>query len=178
VPVSPLIPAKKPAPTQARVCILAFSLPGLDLRKYPETSTETRIREFIMKYRLTRQLMLLCMAGASSGVSLWSGAATAAGDAAAGAEKSIFCAYCHGTDGNPLDKAAPRLAGQNPETLVAKMKHQTRAMGQHELMIQAFRTGRALNDRDMNDLAAYFSQQPARESVQTAHPQLPEKTER
>lgn len=131
-----------------------------------------------MKYRLTRQLMLLCMAGASSGASLWSGAATAAGDAAAGAEKSIFCAYCHGTDGNPLDKAAPRLAGQNQETLVAKMKHQTKTMGQHELMIQAFRTGRALNDRDMNDLAAYFSQQPARGSVQTASPQLSEKPER
>ena len=127
-----------------------------------------------MKYRLTRQLMLLCMAGASSGVSLWSGAASAAGDAAAGAQKSIFCAYCHGTDGNPLDNSAPRLAGQNAENLVAKMKHQTKTMGQHELMIQAFRTGRALNDRDMNDLAAYFSQQPARESVQTASPQLPE----
>ena len=131
-----------------------------------------------MTNRLTRQLMLLCLSGASCGVSLWSGAATAAGDAAAGAQKSIFCAYCHGTDGNPLDKSAPRLAGQNAETLVTKMKHQTKTMSQHELMIQAFRTGRALNDRDMNDLAAYFSRQPARESVQTASPQLPEKLDK
>jgi cytochrome c553 len=94
----------------------------------------------------------------------------AAGDAAAGAQKSIFCAYCHGPDGNPLDNAAPRLAGQDADTLVAKMKHQTKVMGRHELMIQAFRTGRALNDKDMADLAAYFSSQPARQTVQSASP--------
>jgi cytochrome c553 len=122
-----------------------------------------------MKYRLSRQLMWLCMAGAASGMNVWSGAAAAAGDAAAGAEKSIFCAYCHGSDGNPLDNAAPRLAGQNAEILVAKMKLQTEALGAHELMVQAFRTGRALNDRDMNDLAAYFSQQPVRETFQPAN---------
>jgi len=43
------------------------------------------------------------------------------------------------------------------------------------LMIQAFRTGRALNDKDMNDLAAYFSQQVVRETVQAAAPQPPAK---
>ena len=128
-----------------------------------------------MKYRLSRQLMLLCMAGASSGMSVWGGAAAAAGDAAAGAEKSIFCAYCHGSDGNPLDNAAPRLAGQNAEILVAKMKHQTQIMDRHELMIQAFRTGRALNDRDMNDLAAYFSQQPVRDTLQPVNTRPPER---
>jgi cytochrome c553 len=120
-----------------------------------------------MNFRLSHPLLCLCLAGASSGISMWSGVASA-GDAAAGAQKSIFCAYCHGSDGNPLDDAAPRLAGQDAKALVAKMKHQTRAMGQHELMIQAFRTGRALNERDMNDLAAYFSQQPVRETVQAA----------
>jgi cytochrome c553 len=123
-----------------------------------------------MKNRLSQQLLLLCMAGASSAVGVWSGAAAAAGDPAAGAEKSIFCAYCHGSDGNPLDNAAPRLAGQDADTLVAKMKHQTKVMGQHELMIQAFRTGRALNDRDMADLAAYFSSQPVRRTVQSVNP--------
>lgn len=115
------------------------------------------------------------MAGALSGMSVWSGAAAAAGNAAAGAEKSIFCAYCHGSDGNPIDKAAPRLAGQDADVLVAKMKLQTEALGAHELMIQAFRTGHALNDQDMNDLAAYFSQQPVREALQPADPQPPER---
>jgi len=115
------------------------------------------------------------MAGALSGMSVASGTAAAAGDAAAGATKSIFCAYCHGSDGNPLDNAAPRLAGQDADILVTKMKLQTEAFGAHELMIQAFRTGHALNDQDMNDLAAYFSQQPVRETFQTANPNPPAK---
>ena len=131
-----------------------------------------------MKYRLSHLLMLLCMAGASSGMNVWSGDAAAAGNAAAGAEKSIYCAYCHGSDGNPLDNAAPRLAGQKAEVLVAKMKRQTQAMGQHELMIQAFLTGRALNDKDMNDLAAYFSQQPVREMLKPASPNPPARQEK
>ncbi len=120
-----------------------------------------------MKYRLSRQLMVLSIAGVAAGVSMWSAPATAEGDAAAGARKSIYCAYCHGPDGNPPDPAAPRLAGQNADTLVSKMKAQTEALGAHELMIQAFRTGRALNDQDMNDLAAYFSRQPVRETLQS-----------
>jgi cytochrome c553 len=128
-----------------------------------------------MKNRLSQHLLLLCMAGASSAGGVWSGSAAAAGDAAAGAEKSIFCAYCHGPDGNPLDNAAPRLAGQDADTLVAKMKHQTKVMGRHEMMVQAFRTGRALNDKDMNDLAAYFSLQPIRQTLQSAHPNPPGK---
>ena len=123
-----------------------------------------------MKTRFSRQMFLICMAGASSAAGVWSSSAAAAGDAAAGAQKSIFCAYCHGSDGNPLDNAAPRLAGQDADTLVAKMKHQTKVMGRHELMIQAFRTGRALNDKDMADLAAYFSSQPARQTVHAANP--------
>jgi len=94
---------------------------------------------------------------------LFGGAAAAAGDAAAGAKRAIYCAYCHGLDGNPLDNAAPRLAGQDAEILVSKMKGKVQSRSAHELMLQAFQTGRLENDRDMNDLAAYFSQQPVRE---------------
>ena len=128
-----------------------------------------------MRFYLSRRLMVLCIAGASSGMGVWSGSAAADGNAVAGAQKSIFCAYCHGADGNPLYKAAPRLAGQNAETLVAKMKAETEALGAHELMIQAFRSGHAMNDQDMNDLAAYFSQQPVRQTQQPASPPPPEK---
>lgn len=106
----------------------------------------------------------LLVAGAISSLAAGSGAATA-GDPAAGAQKAIYCAYCHGADGNPLDDGAPRLAGQNPADLVAKMKRNARLMGKHELMIQAYQTGRVLNDRDMNDLAAYFAQQPVRNAA-------------
>jgi len=115
-----------------------------------------------MKYRMSRQMFVLCMAGAASGMGLMSGAAVAAGDIEAGARKAIFCAYCHGLDGNPIDAAAPRLAGQKADILVDKMKA---SMDKNELMMQAFHTGRILNDRDMDDLAAYFSQQAVRETV-------------
>jgi cytochrome c553 len=118
-----------------------------------------------MKYRMSRQMFVLCMAGAASGMGLTSGAAVAAGDAEAGARKAIFCAYCHGLDGNPIDAAAPRLAGQKADILVDKMKRRTEFMDKSELMMQAFHTGRILNDRDMNDLAAYFSQQAVRETL-------------
>jgi cytochrome c553 len=128
-----------------------------------------------MKYRLSHPLVLLCTAGTLSAMIGWSGVAAAEGDAAAGARKAVFCAYCHGSDGNPLDKGAPRLAGQDANILVTKMKLQTEAFGAHELMIQAFMTGHALNDQDMNDLAAYFSQQPVREPHQPAPPKPPEK---
>lgn len=123
-----------------------------------------------MKNRLSQQLLVLCVTGASLATGVWSGSAAAAGDAAAGAQKSIFCAYCHGSDGNPLDNAAPRLAGQDADILVAKMKYQTKVMGRHEMMIQAFRTGRALNDKDMADLAAYFSSQAVRQTAHSGRP--------
>jgi cytochrome c553 len=42
-------------------------------------------------------------------------------------------------------------------------------------MIQAFLTGRAMNDQDMNDLAAYFSRQPVRDPMQPAPPTPPAK---
>jgi cytochrome c553 len=128
-----------------------------------------------MKYRLSYPLGVLCMAGILSGMGVWSSAAAAAGNAAAGAKKSVYCAYCHGTDGNPLDQKAPRLAGQDADALVTKMKLQTEALGAHEFMMQAWRTAGALNEQDMNDLAAYFSQQPARETAPPADPRLPEK---
>jgi len=128
-----------------------------------------------MKYRMSRQMFVLCMAGAASGMSLMNGAAVAEGDTTAGARKSIFCAYCDGSDGNPLDDAAPRLAGQKADILVDKMKHKAQAQGNNELMMQAFHTGRILNDRDMNDLAAYFSQQAVREISKPVSTQPAEK---
>ncbi|MBI1284506.1 MAG: c-type cytochrome [Thiobacillus sp.] len=128
-----------------------------------------------MKVRLSHPCVSLCMAGALSAMGMSSGIAAADGDAAAGARKSIYCAYCHGSDGNPPYKGAPRLAGQDADALVNKMKLQTEALGAHELMIQAFLTGRAMNDQDMNDLAAYFSRQPVRDPVPPADTKSPDK---
>jgi cytochrome c553 len=95
---------------------------------------------------------------AISGGSAW------AADAAAGGRKSIFCAYCHGADGNPTDGGAPRLAGQSAQVLAAKMKRQTPHQNHTHPMLQAFITA-GLNDADREDLAAYYAKQPVRETA-------------
>lgn len=128
-----------------------------------------------MKYHFSRQLKCVLIAGAISGMSVWGGAAKADEKASTSPAKTVFCAYCHGSDGNPIDDAAPRLAGQDADVLVAKMKGQVNAIGAHELMIQAFQTGRAMNDRDMKELATFYSKQPAREPIQRANLYLPAK---
>lgn len=96
------------------------------------------------------------------GLAMGNGSAWSA-DAAAGARKAIYCAYCHGADGNPPDGGAPRLAGQSAKVLVTKMKRQAPEQRQHP-MLQAFITGGCLHDRDIGNLAAYYAKQPVRQS--------------
>lgn len=83
------------------------------------------------------------------------------GDVTAGARKAIYCSYCHGADGNPAAADIPRLAGQDANALLAKMKRQLPNRDRRHPMYQAFVTGDCLNDREMSNLAAYFSGQSA-----------------
>lgn len=83
------------------------------------------------------------------------------GDTAAGARKAIYCAYCHGSDGNPDTPGVPRLAGQKAKALAAKMRHAPSGQERSHLMYEAFVTGDCLNERGIADLAAYFSAQAA-----------------
>ena len=116
-----------------------------------------------MKQGLTRSSLLL---GIAMGMLAVSNIAVAAGgDAAAGARKAIFCAYCHGADGNPTDGNIPRLAGQSARSLVVKMKHQVPYQDMQHPMMRAFITGGVLNDQDIENLAAYFAKQPIRLSA-------------
>ena len=94
-------------------------------------------------------------------LALRGGAAQADGDYDAGARKSIYCAYCHGYDGNPLDKSVPRLAGRKVEDIVARIKAIEDGNTMHPSMRQAFMTG-DLGDQDVLDLATFFSRQPVR----------------
>jgi len=119
-----------------------------------------------MERRFPRKSLLLGMTLVMWGLTASNGAVAATGDAAAGAKKALFCAYCHGADGNLTDSKTPRLAGQSAKTLVVKMKHQVPYQNMHHPMMQAFVTGGVLNDRDMRNLAAYFSKQPIRQSVE------------
>jgi cytochrome c553 len=86
-----------------------------------------------------------------------SASAMAAGNVAAGQQKSATCAGCHGATGNEtLDASYPRLAGQHASYL--------------EQALAAYRSGErknpimagfaaALSDQDISDLSAYFASQ-------------------
>lgn len=81
----------------------------------------------------------------------------AEGDAEAGKAKSIVCAACHGADGNSVNPEWPNLAGQHTSYTVMQLMAFKKGDRQNALMsAQAL----GLSDEDMDDLAAYFGQQP------------------
>ena len=82
--------------------------------------------------------------------------ASAAGDAAAGKQKSQPCVACHAADGNSTNPQFPRLAGQYPDYLVKALKDYKSGERKNPIMAPFAAN---LSDRDMEDLAAYFSQQ-------------------
>lgn len=84
-------------------------------------------------------------------------AVQAAGDAAAGQQKSAVCAGCHGADGNSVNPAWPKLAGQHPDYIVKQLKAFKSGARQDPVMAPM---AMPLSDQDMEDLAAYFSAQP------------------
>lgn len=82
--------------------------------------------------------------------------ALAAGNVAAGEEKSAACQACHGSAGKASVPLYPHLAGQHADYLLHALqayKKGERSGGQAEVM-KAFVSG--LSDEDMADLAAYY----------------------
>jgi cytochrome c553 len=86
------------------------------------------------------------------------GAANAAGNAAAGKEKAAqVCAACHGPEGNkPSDPTQPILAGQHYDYLVRALADYKSGRRNNPIM-KGFAS--QLSKKDMEDLAAWFSQQ-------------------
>lgn len=88
-----------------------------------------------------------------------SGAANAqtTGDRAAGERKSEMCAGCHGIAGwrsaYPSYRV-PKLGGQNADYIVAALKAYQTKQRAHPTMQAIAAT---LSEKDMADLAAYFS---------------------
>lgn len=83
--------------------------------------------------------------------------AMAAGDAAAGKDKSASCMACHGAEGKVSVPMYPNLAGQNAmylEHALQAYKKGERNGGQPEVM-KAYVS--ALSDDDIADLAAYYA---------------------
>ncbi len=116
-----------------------------------------------MKHRFSRQSLWLGLALLLGALGLWSETVAAGGDAAAGAKSAMFCAYCHGPDGNSTYTGAPRLAGQSAESFVVKIKHyKSNQKVYHPMM--AFLAG-GLNGQDIEDLAAFYAAQPVKQGA-------------
>jgi cytochrome c553 len=83
-------------------------------------------------------------------------AAYAGGNAEAGEKKSTPCAACHGPRGMSVSPDFPNLAGQNPDYIEAALRHYKNGRRKNPIM-----QGQVANltERDIEDLAAYFSSQ-------------------
>ena len=79
-----------------------------------------------------------------------------AGDAEAGQRKAKPCAACHGPDGNSVSPEFPRIAGQHYDYLVKALQRYKSGERKNPIMEPLAKN---LSRRDIEDLAAYFSQQ-------------------
>lgn len=79
-----------------------------------------------------------------------------AGDAAAGKEKAKVCAACHGENGISAVAAFPKLAGQHYDYLARALSDYKRGVRKNAIMAPQAAN---LSQRDIDDLAAYFSSQ-------------------
>jgi cytochrome c553 len=113
-------------------------------------------------------LTLLCLAGLVLAASPYPDTFTdlrrlepVNGDAHAGAPKATTCFACHGADGAPTAPTFPRLAGQHVEYLYHRLVSFRHSAPGDPYYSKSPMTPLAaqLTDRDMRDLAAYFSQQ-------------------
>lgn len=83
-------------------------------------------------------------------------ALAASGDAEAGRKKSQPCQACHGQSGMSVSPDFPNLAGQNADYIFHVLKHYKNGKRKNPIM-QAQVTN--LTEKDMLDLAAFFSSQ-------------------
>lgn len=99
---------------------------------------------------MIRSLLTACCAAVFA-----SGGALAA-DPVAGKEKSKTCAACHGPDGNSQAPDFPKLAGQQQDYLVKALNAYKSGERKNAIMAPLAAN---LNQRDIADLAAFYSQQ-------------------
>jgi cytochrome c553 len=82
------------------------------------------------------------------------GGASAAADVKAGRSKALMCQACHGLDGLSKVPDAPNIAGQTEPYIVAQLQAYKSGTRKNEAMSMV---APALSDKDIDDLAAYFS---------------------
>lgn len=101
---------------------------------------------------MKRLLMAAVLGMAMSTTSL----VMAQGNAGAGKGKAAVCAACHGTDGNSLSDAFPKLAGQHEGYIVKQLMDFKNGDRQNALMAPMVAN---LSEQDMADLGAYYASQ-------------------
>jgi cytochrome c553 len=84
------------------------------------------------------------------------GVAHAAGDPAAGQQKTAVCAACHGANGNSVAPNFPKLAGQNENYLLKQLKD---IQGGARVVPEMTGMLDAMSEQDLADIAAYFASQ-------------------
>lgn len=93
----------------------------------------------------------------------WAQSPAPAGDAAEGAKKTSMCIGCHGIEGYktafPEVYSVPKIGGQHPAYIVKALQAYKSGERNHPSMrgIAA-----SLSDKDMADLAAYYSAGPSK----------------
>ena len=83
-----------------------------------------------------------------------SASVSAAGDVKTGRAKALMCQACHGLDGLSKTPDAPNIAGQIEPYLVAQLQAYKSGARKNDAMSVV---GPSLSDKDIEDLAAYFS---------------------
>ena len=99
----------------------------------------------INRYVIAAGMAALFTAGAAVGANV-----------EAGREKARPCAACHGADGNSQSPDFPRLAGQYYDYLVKALTDYKSGARKNPIMAPQAAN---LTQRDMEDLATYFSGQ-------------------
>jgi len=80
-------------------------------------------------------------------------------DIAKGREKSSVCVVCHGSDGNSVVAAWPKIAGQSERYLIEQLKEFRKGQQGNRFNAVMFGITQALTDQDIADLAAFYAAQ-------------------
>ena len=97
-------------------------------------------------------LSIICLLAAFS-----ANQALAAGDAAAGGSKVAMCAGCHGSDGNSMVPAFPKLAGLGEKYMTAQLRM---VKSGERVIVEMTGILDAWSDQDLQDMAAYYDSKP------------------
>lgn len=118
--------------------------------------------------KLISLAVLMAFAGAA-------GSVTAAGNAAAGKNKSAVCAGCHGLDGNSAAPNFPKLAGQDAQ-YTAKQLADFKSGARKDPVMAGMAA--ALSRKDMDDIGAYYASQKRSVGTSSASADALKKAER